>query len=119
MPVSAQEVSECEALSSAAIDDSSMDSDELALRLLPLSQDEMAAAASLWFELVRNNTSEIVDAKIAVREADEDASEKLQEQILGLSDERKLRAGKYTRVWDAWEAKGDDPYSIASSRKYL
>ena len=117
--ISAQEASHSEALSSAGIDDPSLDSDELTLRLLPLSEHEMAAAMAVWFELLRNKTSEIVDAKIAVREADEDAAAKLHEQILALGDERQLLAQKYTLVLDAWETKGGDPDSIAIYRKYL
>ncbi len=118
-PISAQEAADSEALSSAGIDDPSLDSDELALRLLPLSQEEMAAAASVWFDLLKNKTSEIADAKIAVREAEADAAAKLQEQILGLGDERRLLAEKYTLVLDAWEAKGGDPDTLTIYRKYL
>ncbi len=118
-PISAQEAADSEALSSAGIDDPSLDSDELALRLLPLSQEEMAAAASVWFDLLKNKTSEIADAKIAVREAEADAAAKLQEQILGLGDERQLLAEKYTLVVDAWEAKGGDPDAITVYRKYM
>jgi small conductance mechanosensitive channel len=105
--------------SAIGIDDPSMDNDELALRLLPLSEDEMAAAASAWFGLLQDKIAEIVDAKIAVRDAEGDEAERLQERILALGDERKPLAGKYALVLDAWEAKGGDPDTITLYRKYL
>jgi len=116
-PINAQETVHGEALNWTGIEDPSLDADELALSLLPLSEQEVAAAASIGFELVRDKTAEIVDARIAVREADEEAASKLQGQILELGDKRQLLAEKYLLVLDAWEAKGGDPDSIAIYRK--
>lgn len=115
----AQEAADKEVQSTAGIDDPSLDSDVLALRLLPLAEEEMAAVMSVWFELLQNKTAEIVDAKIAVRELEGDAAESLHKQILELGDERQRLAKKYTLVLDAWEDKGSDPDTITVYRKYL
>tara|TARA_R110000751_G_scaffold30443_6_gene77922 strand:+ start:1931 stop:3331 length:1401 start_codon:yes stop_codon:yes gene_type:complete len=86
----------------------------LVLRLLPLTEAELAAAAATWQTQVQAKTAEASEAQIAVVEGADPETVRLSE----LKAERKALFDRYAAVIDAWEKKGGDPDAIQKLRDY-
>lgn len=92
--------------------------DELALRLIPLSKDELAVAADAWFSLYQEKTREISEAQLALASAPEAAVPAAREALIAVSGERETIDEAFVTVLADWELKGGDADRIKEYRKY-
>ncbi|PKP62727.1 MAG: mechanosensitive ion channel family protein, partial [Alphaproteobacteria bacterium HGW-Alphaproteobacteria-8] len=92
--------------------------DELTLRLIPLTQEELAAAAAEWLAIVKAKTQEVVDAQIAVAALEGEAADAARERVAALALERKSLFDNYSTVLDSWGKKGGDAAAIGAFRAY-
>ncbi|MGI9400678.1 MAG: mechanosensitive ion channel family protein [Rhizobiaceae bacterium] len=95
-----------------------VDAEDLELMILPQTRDELSETAKAWQSAVKEKTISIVDAKIALRTAGEDQTEKLRDQIIKQSEERGELFTKFAIVIDALEAKGGAPELVEEFRQY-
>lgn len=93
--------------------------DQLALRLSPLTEEDLAAEAVAWQMLLKAKTQEVVALRIALRDAQGDEASRLTEALLPLSAERGALSSGLAEVLQAWEAKGGDPEKIEPLRRYV
>lgn len=93
-------------------DDPAVSRDILALKLEPLTKDELAAEASAWQALLRGKAAAIAAAEIARRNGDAAADPA---SLQALRDEKAALLERFGLVLDAYEVKGGDP---AEMRKY-
>jgi small conductance mechanosensitive channel len=94
--------------------DPTIATEELTLRLVPLTVDELAAAAAEWQGIVKAKTEEVVAAQIAVTNGDAAA----RDRVAALTEERQKLFADYRVVVDSWEKKGGDAAAIAQFRAY-
>jgi len=92
--------------------------DELTLRLIPLTRDELAALADEWLGIVKAKTEAVVDAQVRISRDDGTASDAAREELTKLTEERRALFEKYSTVLDSWEKKGGDPDAIGTYRSY-
>lgn len=102
----------------AAVVDPAIEVDELTLRLVPLTRDELAEVADAWLGIVRDKTQEVVDAQIAARAADGESAQALAARATDLAAERDRLFRRFVAVVDGWERKGGDADAIAALRAY-
>ena len=96
-----------------------LDINELALRLTPLTVEELAAAAKAWQDMVKEKTEAVVAAQIAAKESkDGDVAAAARETLTRLADERNALFDRYSTVVDSWKKKGGDEAAIAKYRAY-
>jgi small conductance mechanosensitive channel len=92
--------------------------EELAFRLVPLTQDELAALSQEWLQIVRNTTLAIANRQ-AVMAADPDLrSDAANAELAQLVAFRSSLFERYTMVVNAFERKGGDPDAVAELRAY-
>jgi small conductance mechanosensitive channel len=92
---------------------------ELQLRLSPLTRDDLAQEAKAWLALLKSKTNEVVEKRIALKNAQGAEAERLTKALVPLTDQRRQVSGKLSVVLDAWEAKGGDPKEIHPYRQYI
>ena len=100
------------------VTDTSLDIQELTLRLVPLTKDELAQAAAEWLGIVKAKTEEVVEAQIAAAKAEGAAAEAARERLGEITQERKGLFDAYATVIDSWEKKGGDEAAVAEYRAY-
>jgi small conductance mechanosensitive channel len=95
--------------------------DVVALRLLPMTTEELAKEADGWIAEIQARTTEIVEHKIAITEAAGDTArvEALQSELIALNESRRTVFKGFELVLASWEAKGGDAEAIASHRKFV
>jgi len=95
--------------------------DVVALRLLPMTSEELAKEADGWIREIQKRTSEIVDLKIAITEAagDTTRTEALQSELVGPTESRRAVFKGFDLVLASWESKGGDEEAIARHRKFV
>ena len=95
--------------------------DVVALRLLPMTSEELAKEADGWIREIQTRTSEIVDYKIAISEASGDTAraEALQSELTALTESRRTVFKGFDLVLASWESKGGDAEAIARHRKFV
>jgi len=103
----------------ADLDDPCIDLDELELRLIPLTLDQIGPLAKAWQEQARSAMQAIVDKVLEIRAAEETETEGLREQRLALLEERDRVFEKFSAVISGFEAKGADPADVAALRDYV
>ena len=103
----------------AGLDDPSIDLEELQLRLIPLTADQLGSLAAAWQEQARAATQAAVDKSLEIRAAEGTETEALRKKRLALLDERRLIFEKFKAVISSLEAKGGDPAAVAALRAYL
>jgi small conductance mechanosensitive channel len=91
---------------------------ELTLRLVPLTAEELAAAAAEWRALVKDATQQVVEAQIVALQAEGEAAQVARQRAADLSAERDRLFQAYGTVVDSWEKKGGDAAAIAEYRTY-
>lgn len=102
----------------AEITDQSIPSQELILRLTPLTIPELEAAASAWLEIVKEKTIEITGQQIEVLRSEGTAADTARERLSELVRERGKLFDNYSTVVNAWELKGGDEAKIKEYRAY-
>jgi small conductance mechanosensitive channel len=103
----------------AGLDDPSIALDELELRLVPLTADELAPLAAAWQDRARAATQAVIDTSLEVRTADGTEAEALRQERLELVEERDRIFEKAATVVASLEAKGGDPAEVEAMRGYL
>lgn len=101
-----------------ALSDPAIDRDDLELRLIPLTRDDLASLAATWLDIARSKTQEVVEAQLALRRAEGAAADEERTRLDALSRERRDLFDKYATVVTAWERKGGDAAEIATYRAY-
>jgi small conductance mechanosensitive channel len=102
----------------ARVVDPSIGAEELALRLVPLTSDELGAVADAWLGIVKAKTQEVIDAQIAVATADTAGAAAARARVVALVEERKPLFDNLSAVLTSWEKKGGDEARIAAMRAY-
>jgi small conductance mechanosensitive channel len=95
-----------------------IDPQELELRLVPMTKDELAALAAEWQSIVKATTEEVMAQQIQISRSEGAAEEAARDRLTELSQERKALFDKYSKVVSAWEKKGGDEAEIATFRAY-
>ena len=98
--------------------DPAISTDELELRLVPLTQGELAKLAQVWLEIVRQKTEAVMAAQVAIMRTEGAVADAAREDLTELVAERKGMFDKYSKVISSWEKKGGDPDAIAELRAY-
>lgn len=92
---------------------------ELSLRLIPLTVDELAALAEEWLAIVKAGTEAVADEQVAILGLEEGAAaDAARARLEDLAAERRALFERYTTVVDALELKGGDPATVAGYRAY-
>lgn len=102
----------------AAVEDPTIGIEELQIRLVPMTKDELAEVAATWLVLVKNKTSEVLDAQLTILSSDGDEREAARERLQELVDERHQLFDKSGIVIDARERKGAAEEAIGEYRAY-
>jgi small conductance mechanosensitive channel len=104
----------------AGLDDPSIPLEELELRVLPLTADELGALALAWQQNVRALTEQAVEAQLAARAAEEGSpeAEARAAERQSLLERRGEAFQKYGTVVSSFEAKGGDPAQVTALRTY-
>jgi len=97
---------------------SSIKSDELDLRLLPLTKSELEKAADIWLQNAKKEATILVDVMVRLKDAEDEDADKLRELATTITGRRNDVLGKLSLVANAWEAKGGKPEAIADIRAY-
>ena len=96
----------------------SIDSEELQLRLSPLTKAELEVAAIAWLDIAKAKATEVVDAMVSLKAAEGEAAGRLRERVVALTAERNSMLDNLALVADAWEAKGGQAEAVADIRAY-
>ena len=100
----------------------SIATDELALRLTPLTVAELAAAVEAWQKIVKAKTNEVVSAQIDAKTAEgakqEAQAQEARKRLAELVAERGSLFDRYSTVINSWQKKGGDEKAIAEFRAY-
>ncbi len=101
-----------------ALDAPDIPLEELQIRLVPLTADELAALALAWQGLARDATQAVVDTQLEIRAQGEAAPEALRDQRLALMEERAGIFEKFAAVVSSLDGKGGDPELVENLRGY-
>ena len=97
---------------------SAIDSQELDLRLIPMTKPELELLAEKWLEIVREKTEEVMSAQIAISRTEGAVEDAARKNLADLALERGLLFDKYSKVISALEKKGGDPALVSEYRAY-
>jgi len=100
------------------LDDPAIPLEELRLRLVPLTVEELTALAEAWRANARDATLAVVERSLALREAGDAATQAQQAAHAELLAARGAIFEKYGAVVASLEGKGGDPALIDSLRTY-
>lgn len=103
----------------AGLDDPSIDIEQLQLRLIPLTLEQLRPLAAAWQERAREAAQATVDKSLELRNAEGAEEEALRQERLELLEERGLIFDKFSAVVSSLEAKGGDPAEVAVLRTYV
>ncbi len=95
--------------------------EELQLRLVPLTADELAALAVAWQGLARDATQAVVDTQLeirAIRAEGDTAPDALRDQRVALTEDRSRIFERFAAVVSSLDGKGGDPDLVESLRGY-
>ncbi len=92
--------------------------EELEIRLVPLTRDELATLAEVWRDIVKTKTTEAMEDQLAVNAAEGAAADAARERLIEHATERKDIFDRYSAVIDAWDLKGGDEVAIEEFRTY-
>jgi small conductance mechanosensitive channel len=108
------------AVSPVALDDPSIELEQLRLRVIPLTLDEVEPLAETWQRLARDAAQAVVDKTLEIREAGDDpAHDTLRDERFELLETRAKTFERFEVVIDDFASKGGDPGVIENYRAYL
>jgi small conductance mechanosensitive channel len=116
-PAEAPEEAEASAISPVIVDPG-IDPEELTLRLIPLTRDDLAALADEWLGIVKEKTEDVVEQQVVIAATDGAVEEAARTRLADLIEERRALFEKYSIVVDSWEKKSGDADAIAGYRAY-
>jgi len=94
-------------------------SNELVLRLMPLTQDELEVESDAWMQLLKEKISVLAEKKVARETADKADKAKHEKEMTLLIVEANAVVEKFEAVLTAWKRKGGDEKKISEYKKYL
>jgi small conductance mechanosensitive channel len=103
---------------SDAVTNPAISLEELGIRLMPLTRDELAALAEVWRNIVKGKTRETMEDQLAVTAADGAAADVASERLIEHAEELSDIFDRYSAVIDAWDLKGGDEAAIEGFRTY-
>jgi len=103
----------------AGLDDPSIGPEELRLRLIPLTVEQLGSLAAAWQDQVRTATQVVVEKRLEIRASEGAKAKELLDELQVLLQERELIFKKFTAVISSLEAKGGDPEQVQTLRNYL
>jgi len=103
----------------AGLDDPSIGPEELRLRLIPLTVDQLGSLAAAWQDQARTATQAAVDKRLEIRTSEGPKAEALLNELQALLLERELIFEKFSAVVSSLETKGGDPTQVEALRNYL
>ena len=103
----------------AGLDDPAIELEELQMRLIPLTAEQLGPLAVAWQEQALTATQAAVDKSLEIRAAEGTETEALRQKRLALLVERALVFDKFLAVVSSLEAKGGDPAKVALLRDYI
>jgi small conductance mechanosensitive channel len=92
--------------------------EELEIRLVPLTRDELAALAEVWRDILKTITTEAMEDQLALKAAEGAAADAARERLIERGKKRKDTFDRYSAVIDAWDLKGGDEAAIEDFRTY-
>jgi small conductance mechanosensitive channel len=92
--------------------------EELEIRLVPLTRDELAALAEVWRDILKTITTEAMEDQLALKAAEGAAADAARERLIERGMKRKDTFDRYSAVIDAWDLKGGDEAAIEDFRTY-
>ena len=92
--------------------------EELAIRLTPLTKDELAATVEAWVAHARRATERVANAQIAVLRSAGDTQGAARRTLASAKAERNLIFEKLGLVVDSYADKGGAPETVADARAY-
>jgi small conductance mechanosensitive channel len=92
--------------------------EELEIRLVPLTRDELAALAEVWRDILQKRATEAMEDQLAVRAVEGAAADAARERLIERGIERKDIYDRYSAVIDAWDLKGGDEAAVNDFRTY-
>jgi small conductance mechanosensitive channel len=93
--------------------------DQMALRLTPLTQEDLAAEAKAWLAIAKAATQALVEAKLRLQEASAAEAKAADERVAQAIAGRLAAFERFAIVLAAWEDKGGDPKIVAQYRQYM
>ena len=102
----------------AEVLNAAIDSNELELRLIPLTKPELELLTAEWLEIVRQKTEEVMSAEIAILRTDGATEDAARDSLTKLAIERKHLFEKYSKVIAGLEKKGGAAELVAEYRAY-
>lgn len=103
---------------SSALTDPQVKLEDIELRMVPLTMDQLKALAAKWLEIVKSKTEQVVDTQIAVSKSNGTVEDAQREKLTKLYSERKQLFDRYGAVLNSWEKKGGDAAEIKIYRDY-
>jgi small conductance mechanosensitive channel len=101
-----------------AVTNPSISREELDIRLVPLTRQELAALAEVWRDILKRTATETMEDQLAVRAVDGAAADAARERMVERGKKRRDIYELYSVVLDAWDLKGGDPAAIEDFRTY-
>ena len=93
--------------------------EELVVRLIPLTADQLAVLAEEWQGIVQDATQEVIDKQLEIAAAAEAGdADVVNEDFVELTQQRAALFEKYTAVVDSLENKGGSADAVAGYRAY-
>lgn len=102
----------------AAVLDPAIETEELVLRLVPLTKDELVEVADNWLGIVKAQTQEVIEAQIEAQQSEGDVASAALERMEQLTTERKRMFDNLTATVNSLEKKGGDEAVISAYRSY-
>lgn len=100
------------------LDDPSIALDELELKVLPLTADELKSLSEAWLENAQAATAALTDKIIEIRNSGDAVTDKQRDERLSLAERRRQIFERFALVISSLEAKGGDPEFVESLRTY-
>lgn len=91
---------------------------ELSLRVIPLSVDELTALADAWFEIVKQQTTQVIDLQVGIGAMDGSQANAARDRLTQLAEKRGESLARYTVVLNNLDKKGGDEAAVARYRAY-
>ncbi|MHA3979666.1 mechanosensitive ion channel family protein [Halovulum sp. GXIMD14794] len=101
-----------------AVLDPSIETEELVLRLVPLTKDELVEVATAWLGIVKAQTQQVIEAQIEAQQSEGDAASAALDRMAELTTERGRMFDNLTAVVNSYEKKGGDEAVVADFRAY-
>ena len=98
--------------------DPSIPLEELQLRVIPLTVDQLQALADAWLAIVQARTEAVIDLQVQALDAAGARAEVLRDELAEVSAARGEAFARYTAVVNNFEAKGGDQAAVETYRAY-